>query len=118
MVLGELLTGYFEWGPGSRSWGSDMGQLVTNSKYLMASPYSSQVRSTGPEGSSPFFEEKPWTVHGQDSNVGQDALGTCAPGYWPLAGPSFCTPCSERHPRAAVDPVGGPVFELLGLHGP
>jgi hypothetical protein len=73
MALGELLTGQFRWGPSSCSRGPDMGQLVTDSRFLMASPYSSQVRSTGPEGSSPFFKEKPWTVRGQDSNVDQDA---------------------------------------------
>jgi hypothetical protein len=70
MVLGEMLSGQFEWGPSSHSRGSFMGPLVTNFRFLMASPYSSQVRSTGPEGSSPFFEEKTWTVRGQDSNVG------------------------------------------------
>jgi hypothetical protein len=58
MVLGELLTGQFEWGPSSRSRGSDMGQLVTDSRFLTASPYSSQVHSTDLEGSSPFFKEK------------------------------------------------------------
>jgi hypothetical protein len=58
-----------------------MGQLVTDSRFLMASPYSSQVRSTGSEGSLPFFEEKPWTMRDQDSNMGQDALGTRAPWY-------------------------------------
>jgi hypothetical protein len=63
MVLGELLTGQFEWGPGSHSWGSGMGQLVTDSRFLAASPYSSRVRSTSLEGSSPFFEKKPWTMH-------------------------------------------------------
>jgi hypothetical protein len=47
----------------SCSWGSNMGQLVTDSRFLMASPYSSQVRLTGPEGSLPFFKEKPWIVH-------------------------------------------------------
>jgi hypothetical protein len=59
MVLGELLTGQFEWDPSSHSQGSGMGLLVTDSRFLMASPYSSQARSTSPKGSSPFFEEKP-----------------------------------------------------------
>jgi hypothetical protein len=94
-----------------------MGQLVTDSRFLTASPYSSPIRSTGPEGSSPFFEEKLWTMRGQDPNMGQDAYGAHAPGYWPLVGPSFFTPRSERCPRATVIPVGGPAFELLGLHG-
>jgi hypothetical protein len=117
MVLGELLTGQFEWGPSSRSWGSGMGQLVTDSRLLMASPYSSQVYSTGLEGSLPFFEEEPWIVRHQDSNVGQDSHGARAPEYWPLAGPSFSTPRSERRLGAAVEPVGGLDFELLGLDG-
>jgi hypothetical protein len=56
-----------------------MGQLVTDSRFLTASPYSSQVRSTGPEGSSPFFKEKPWTMRGQDPNVDQDAQGAHVP---------------------------------------
>ena len=58
-----------------------MGQLVTDSKFLMASPYSSLVRSTGPKGSLPFFEEKPWTVSYQDSNMGQDARDARVPRY-------------------------------------
>jgi hypothetical protein len=70
MDLGELLMGQFEWCLGSHSWGFGIGQLVTNSKFLTTSPYSSQVRSTGPEDSLPFFEEKPWTVHAQDLSVG------------------------------------------------
>jgi hypothetical protein len=69
MVLSELLTGQFEWGPGSHLWGSGMGQLVTDFRFLTASPQSSQVCLTVPEGSSPFFEKKPWTMRGQDLNV-------------------------------------------------
>ena len=61
MVLGELLTGLSEWGLGFPFMGSDMGQLVTDSRFLVANPYSSSVRSTGPKGSLPFFEEKQWT---------------------------------------------------------
>ena len=38
-----------------------MGQLVTDSEFLMASPYSFRVHCTGPKGSLPFFEENPWT---------------------------------------------------------
>jgi hypothetical protein len=117
MALGELLMGQFEWGSSSRSWGSSMGQLVTNSIFLTVSPYSSQVRSTGPEGSSPFFEEKPWTVRSQDPNMNKDGQGACAPRYRPLAGPSLSTPRSKGCPTVAVKPVGGPAFELLGLHG-
>jgi hypothetical protein len=93
-----------------------MGQLVTDSRFLMASPYSSRVHSTGPEGLSLFFEEKPWTVHCQDSNVGQDAHGTRAPGYWPLAGPSLTTPHSKV-PRGSCEPIDGPTFEPLGVNG-
>jgi hypothetical protein len=95
-----------------------MGQLVADSRFLTASLYSSQVRSTSPEGSSPFFKEKSWTVRGQDPNVNQDAQGARAPGYRPLAGPSLSTPRSEGRPRVAVEPVYGLAFELLGLHGP
>jgi hypothetical protein len=58
-----------------------MGQLVTDSRFLMASSYSSQTRSTGSEGSTPLFEEKPWAVHCQDSNMDRDAHGAHAPRY-------------------------------------
>jgi hypothetical protein len=34
----------------SRSRGSGMGQLVTDFRFLTISPYSSQVRSSGPKG--------------------------------------------------------------------
>jgi hypothetical protein len=70
VVLGELLTGWFEWGPGSRSQGSVVGQPVTDSRLLAANPYSSQARSTGPRGSLPSYEGKLWIVHCQDSNAG------------------------------------------------
>ena len=76
-----------------------MGQLVTDSRFLAASPYSSQVRSIGPEGSLPFFKEKPWTMLCEDSNVGQDASDVRVPGYWPLAGPSCSTPHSKGVPE-------------------
>jgi hypothetical protein len=81
-----------------------MGQLVIDSRFLTASPYSSQIRSTSPKGSSPFFEEKPWTVHGQESNVGQDARGARALEYWPLAGPSLSTPHSKGAPERLSNP--------------
>jgi hypothetical protein len=58
-----------------------LGCYMIDSRFLTVSPYSSQVRSTGSEGSSPFFEEKPWTVRSQDLNMNQDAQGACAPGY-------------------------------------
>ena len=94
-----------------------MGQLVADSRFSAVNPYSSRVRSTGPEGSLPFFEKKPWIISGQDSNVGWDARGARAPGYWPLVGPSLST-LTLKVPRAVVEPVGGPTFELLGLDGP
>jgi hypothetical protein len=75
MVLSELLMGQSEWGPGSRSWGSSLGQLAIDSKFLMADPYSSRVHSTGPKCLLPFFEEKPWYGYSQDSNMDPDAHG-------------------------------------------
>jgi hypothetical protein len=75
MVLGELLMGQSEWGLGSHSWGSSLGRLAIDSKFLMADPYSSRVHSTGLGCSLPFFEEKPWSGYSQDSNVDQDAHG-------------------------------------------
>ena len=59
MVLGEVLTASPSGAPTSCLWGSSMGQLVTDSRFSVANPYSSQVRSTGPKGSLPFFEKKP-----------------------------------------------------------
>jgi hypothetical protein len=56
-------------------------------------------------------------MRNQDSNMGHDALGARVLRYWPLVGPSFSTPCSKRRPGAAIEPVDGPAFELLGLNG-
>ena len=85
--------------------------------FSVVNPYSSRVRSTGPEGSLPFFEKKPWIVSGRDSIVGQDAHGARALGYWPLAGPSLSI-TYLRVPEVVVEPIDGPTFELLGLDGP
>jgi len=38
--------------------------LVIDSRFLAVDPYSSWVRSIGPEGYVPFFEEKPWVITG------------------------------------------------------
>jgi len=38
--------------------------LVIDSRFLAVDPYSSRVRSAGPEGYVPFFEEKPWITTG------------------------------------------------------
>jgi hypothetical protein len=70
MVLDELLTGWFKWIPSSHSWGSVVGQLVTDSRLSTTNLYSSRARLTGPEGSLSSCEGKPWIVHYQDSNVG------------------------------------------------
>ena len=69
--------------------------LVTDFRFSAVNPYSSQVRSTGPRGSLPFFKKKPWIVPSQDSIVGRDAHGAHAPRYWPLAGPSLFIPYSK-----------------------
>ena len=55
--------------------------LVIDSKFLAVDSYKSQVRSTGLEGSLPFFEEKPWIISGRDLNVGWNAHGAHVPGY-------------------------------------
>jgi len=86
---------------GSRSWGSGLGQLVTDSRPSTVNSYSSRVRSTGPKGHLPFFrEKKPWIVSGRDSNVGRDACGARAPGYRPLTGPSLSTPHFKKGTRS------------------
>ena len=76
-----------------------MGQLVINSRFSVANPYSSRVRSTGSKGSLPFFEKNHGLGTDQDSNMGQDARGTRAPGYWLLVGPSLSTPHSKGTPE-------------------
>jgi hypothetical protein len=58
-----------------------MGQLVIDFELLVTNLYSFWARSTGPEGSLPFYEEKPWGMLCQDSNVGRDAHGTRTPRY-------------------------------------
>ena len=68
---------------------------MTDSKFLTANPYSYWVRSTGPKGSLPFFEENHGLGTDQDLNVDRDAHGTRAPRYWPLVGPSLSTPHSK-----------------------
>jgi hypothetical protein len=59
MVHGELLMGWSKWGPSSHPQGSDVGQLVTDSRFSTSDLFIYQIRSTGPDGSLPFFEEKP-----------------------------------------------------------
>ena len=58
MVLGELFNGLVRVGPwhpvrGDLAWLS----LVIDSRLSAVNPYSSRVRSTGPEGSLPFFRK-------------------------------------------------------------
>jgi hypothetical protein len=94
-----------------------MGQLVTDSKFPAANPYSSQARLTGLEGLSPFFKEKPWIASCQDLNVFWEACGARAPKYWLLVRPSHPTP-HLGYSEAVVEPTGGPAFERLDRNGP
>jgi hypothetical protein len=84
-----------------------MGQLVTDSRLLTVSLYSSRVCLTSPEGSLPFFEEKPWTVRRQVLNMGQDTHGTHAPRCLPLAGLALTTPNSESALGQLSNPSAG-----------
>jgi hypothetical protein len=84
-----------------------MGQLVTDSRFLMTSSYSSRSRSTDSEGSTPLFEEKPWAMHCHDSNMGQGAHGLRAPKYWPLVDPSLSTPRSGGALEQLSNPLEG-----------
>jgi hypothetical protein len=70
-------------------------KLVTHPKLPMANSYSSQGHSTGPEGSLSSFKEYHESDIHQDSNMGQNALGAHALGYWPLACPFFAIPNSS-----------------------
>jgi hypothetical protein len=72
----------------------------------MADSYSSQGRPTGPEGSLPFIEEYHESDIHQDSNMGQNALGARALGYWPLVCPFFAIPDSKCL-EAVVEPTVG-----------
>ena len=74
-----------------------MGQLVTDSRFSVANPYSSWVHLTGPKGLLNLFKDGLGTD--QDSNMGQDARGACAPRYWPLVGPSLSTPHFKGTPE-------------------
>ena len=68
---------------------------MIDSRFLAVDPYSSRVYSTGPEGYVPSFEENPWIMTGQDSNVSWDVHGAHAPRCWPLVGPSLSIPYSK-----------------------
>ena len=87
---------------------------MTDSRFSAVNPYSSWVHSTGPEGSLPSLGKKPWIVPDRDSNVGQDAHNA-----WVLvaSGPTPFYFLTLKVPRAIVEPVDGPTFELLGLDG-
>jgi hypothetical protein len=84
-----------------------MGQLVTDSRFLTASSYSSWTRSTGSEGSMHLFKEKPWAAYCQDLNVGRDAHGAHVHEYWMLADPSLSTPCSKGVLERLSNPLVG-----------
>jgi hypothetical protein len=70
-------------------------KLVTHSKLPTANSYSSKGCPTGPEGSLPSFEEYHKSDVHQDSNMGQNALGIHALGYWLLVCPFFAIPNSS-----------------------
>ena len=93
-----------------------MGQLVTDYRFSVVNPYSSRVHSTGPEGSLPFFEEKPWIVFSRDSNVARMPMTLVRPGTGHLPAYPF-PPLTLKVPGAVVEPIGGPTFRLLGLDG-
>jgi len=76
-----LLAGSPSGAPAPPSRGSVLGQLVIDSRFLAVNPYSSRVRSNGPEGTLPFFEKKLWIVCGRGSNVGYDDRNARAPEY-------------------------------------
>jgi hypothetical protein len=115
MVLGELVTGRFEWGPGSRPRGSDMGQLVTNSRFSVANPYSSQIRSTGPNGSFLFFEEKQWIVHKPRHECGSGCPRHPCTRVLAASGPIHLQTVTPMVPWGGCEPIGRPTFEPLGL---
>jgi hypothetical protein len=99
MTLGELITGWSEWGPSSLSWGSSMGQQVTDSRFSMADSYSYHVRSTSPDGSLPFVEENHGSCSSQDLDAG------CARASVPAtSGPIHLHPSLWWCPGAVVNP--------------
>jgi hypothetical protein len=109
VALYELLVGRSTWSPGPIC--GLVIKLVTHSKFPMADPYSSRGRPTGPEGSLPSVEEYHEANVHQDSNLGQNALGANALGYWLLVCPFLAIPDSKC-PGAAVT-HGGTAFEPL-----
>jgi hypothetical protein len=66
--------------PSPIHWALAGGQAGDALQLSMADSYSSQGHPTGPEGSLPSVEEYPESDVHQDSNLGQNALGTHALG--------------------------------------
>jgi hypothetical protein len=92
-------------------------KLVTHSKLSMADSYSSRGCSSSPEGSLPPVEEyHEFDIH-QDSNVGWNAFGAHALGYWPLVCPFLAIPDSKC-PEAAVKPTVGRPSNPWTVSGP
>jgi hypothetical protein len=81
-------------------------KLVTHSKLPMADSYSSRGRPTGPKGSLPSVEEYHESDIHHDSNMGRNALGARALGYWPLVFRFYAIPDSKC-PEAAIKPTVG-----------
>jgi hypothetical protein len=81
------------------------GQLVTDSKLSTAEPYSYQVRSTGPDGSLPFFEEKPWIMSWLRLRRGSGCL-------WHLC-TQVLTASGPIHPRLSLWHCLGAVVNLF-----
>jgi len=94
------------------------GQLVTDSRFLMAGPYSSRIRSIGPRARclSSGKNHGPCIIQDSKQGSGQPWHFTCFR-YWPLAGPSL-TSSHSRVLWSDREPTGGPAFELLGVNGP
>ena len=72
-----------------------MGHLVTDSRFLVANPYSSWARSIYPKGLLPFFEEKPWTVLRPRPEHGSGCPRRLCGQVPAASGPSLTTPHSK-----------------------
>ena len=94
-----------------------MGQLVTDSRLLAVSPYSSWVYLAGPKGSLPFFEKKPWTGNQPRLERGPGCPQRSCARVLAASGPIPFHPFAPRVPQSGCEPIGGPAFELLVLNG-
>jgi hypothetical protein len=104
-------------GPKSHQRGSGVGQLVTDSRFSMVDPFSYQVRSTGPEGSLPFFGEKPRIMLQSRLERGSGYPWCLHARVLAASRPIRPHPSFWRCPRVVVNPSAGQSMNPRALIG-